>query len=143
MLISGVPLEVNNETCFKDPVDVGFFTWSQEVFGDPEYCSVELLDKHSDRFVARQRDGDALRIRRLNAASGGRLSVLPDAGRGLVGFHYLINPIRRCISVRLSFADPVTHQRPVVEGGWVLGNVVDDELFVLLVDWVETHPQHG
>ncbi len=83
MPVSRVPLEVSNETRLKDPEDVGFFTWSREVFGDPESCSVELLGEHSHRFVARQGDGKAMRVGRLNAARGGSLSVFPDAGRVL------------------------------------------------------------
>ncbi len=80
MPVSRVPLEVSNETRLKDPEDVGFFTWSREVFGDPESCSVELLGEHSHRFVARQGDGNAMRVGRLNTACGGSLSVFPNAG---------------------------------------------------------------
>ncbi len=60
MPISGIPLKVRDEACFKDPVDGGFFTWSREVFGKFEHCPMVLLNKHSDRLVARQRYDDAL-----------------------------------------------------------------------------------
>jgi hypothetical protein len=84
-----------------------------------------------------------MQVGRLNAAHGGSLSVFPVVGQVLVGFHYLINLAWWCISVRFSFADPVTHQWSVVGGGWVPRNVVDDELSVLSVDWVKVHSHRG
>ncbi len=76
----------------------------------------------------------------MDAASGRDLSVLLGAGRGLGGFHYLIDPIRGYTFVHFPFADPVAHQWPVVGSSWVPGNTIDDEFFVLPVDWVEVHP---
>jgi hypothetical protein len=74
---------------------------------------------------------------------GGSPFVLPGAGRGLEDFDYLIDPVRKCISRLFSFADPVAHYRHVVGGGWVPGNVVDDELSVLPVECVEAYPYRG
>ncbi len=138
--IFGVPLEVNNETRFKDPEDVGFLTWSREVFGDPECCFVALLGEHSNRFVARQGDGDILRAGRLDAAGGGSPSVLPGVGRG---FYNLIDPVRGCISGCFSLADPVAVYRHVVGGGWDPGNAIDDELSILPIECVEACPYCG
>ncbi len=143
MLISEIPLKVKDEACFKDPVDGGFFTWSREVFGKPERCSMILLHKHSNRLVARQRYDDTLRAGWLNVTSERGFSVLLGAGRGLEDFHYLIDPIQSCIYVHFLFADPVAHQRSVVGGGWVPRNAVNDKLLVLLVDWVEAYLQRG
>jgi hypothetical protein len=58
-----------------------------------------------------------MRIGRLNATSGRGLFVFPGTGQGLSDFHYLVDPIRRCTSEHFSFADPVTHLRPVVGFG--------------------------
>ncbi|CAK9866769.1 unnamed protein product [Sphagnum jensenii] len=95
MPISGVPLEVSNETRFENPEDEGFLTWRREVSGYPERCTVALLGKHTDRLVAHQGDGGVLGAGWLDAASWGGSSVLPGAGRGLEGFDNLAFPILR------------------------------------------------
>ncbi|CAK9869614.1 unnamed protein product [Sphagnum jensenii] len=95
MPIFGVPLEVSNETRFENREDEGFLTWRRKVSGYPERCTVALLGKHTDRFVARQGDGGVLGAGWLDAASWGGSSVLPGTGRGLEGFDDLAFPILR------------------------------------------------
>ncbi len=141
MLISGVPREVRDETSFENPVDGGFFTWEQQVFGGLERCSMSILGKHSDRLISLQEDKDVLSASGLDAAGERGFSKLPGAGRGLGCFRYLIDPFRRDIPVSFPLADPVPHLRPIVGGGWVPRNTGDDEVFVLPVGGVEAHPK--
>jgi len=141
MPISGVPREVRDETSFESPVDGGFFTWEQQVFGELEHCSMSILGKHSDRFISLQGDRDVLSAGGLDAAGGRGFFELPGAGRGLGYFCYLIDPFKRDILVSSPLADPVPHMRPTIGGGWVPGNTGDDEVFVLPVGGVEVHPK--
>ncbi len=141
MLISEVPREVRDETNFEYPVDGGFFTWEQQVFGRPERCSMSILGKHSDRLISLQGDRDVLSASGLDAASGRGFSELPGVGHGLGCFRYLIDPFKRDIPMSFPLADPVPHMRPAVGDGWVPRNTGNDEVFVLPVGGVKAHPK--
>ncbi|CAM6073658.1 unnamed protein product [Sphagnum tenellum] len=137
MPISGVPLEVSNETRFENPEDEGFLTWRREVSGYPKRCTVALMGKHTDRLVARQGDGGVLGDGWLDAASWGGSSVFPGAGCGLEGFDDLVDPVQCGGYGCFSFADLVSHQGSVFGRSWVPGDAVDNEIFVLAVEGVE------
>ncbi len=141
MLISRVPREVRDEASFENPVNGGFFTWGQQVFGKLERCPMSFLGEHSNRRVSLQGDDDVLNAGGLDAVGGGGPSERPGSSRGLGCFNYLINPFMRGDLASFPLVDPVPHLWSVVGGGQVLGNVGDDEIFVLHVDEMKAHPK--
>lgn len=107
---------------------------------------MSFLGEHSDRFVSLvslQGDGGALRVGGLDSASRGRPSEFSGAGHGLGRFSYLLDPFGRSAPAGFLLANPVPHPWLAIRGSWVPRNVGDDEVFVLLVDGVEAHPQCG
>ncbi len=122
MPISGVPREVEDETSFENPVDGGFFTREQQVFGGLERYSMSILGKHFDRLISLQGDRDVLSAGGLDAAGMRGFSEFPGASRGLGCFRYVIDPFKRDIPMSFLLAGPVPHLRPTIGGGWVPGN---------------------
>ncbi len=64
---AGVPWEILDESCLKNPVQGGLFTWSRWVPGNFEGCAKFLLGEYSNRAVVRRGDREGLLSRNLNA----------------------------------------------------------------------------
>jgi hypothetical protein len=69
--VSGVPLEVGDESGSKDPVEEGFLTWEGEVFGKLEGGTVVVLGEYPDQLVPLQGYGDGSGSGGLDAARVG------------------------------------------------------------------------
>jgi hypothetical protein len=51
MPLARVPWEILNESCFKDPIQEGFFPWCRRIPGNLEGCARFLLLKNSHHAV--------------------------------------------------------------------------------------------
>ncbi len=66
--ISGIPLELGDESGLKNPIDRRFLPREGEIFGQSERCSVSFLLKHPDPLVPFQGNGDIMRTGCLDAS---------------------------------------------------------------------------
>jgi len=104
--ISRVPLEVGDETGPEDPIEEGFLTWEGEVLGQPEGCTVVVLNEDPDRFVTLQGYGDGVGVGGLDATCVGNSPEFCHIGGALGCPHNLVNPFRWAGLTGIPFADP-------------------------------------
>jgi hypothetical protein len=79
MPVPRIPREIRDESRLKNPIDWRFFTWREQILGEPERGSVAVLGEDSNRLVPlKGNDGGELQ----SILYGGRWWLPPNPGRG-------------------------------------------------------------
>jgi hypothetical protein len=81
--VSWIPLEVRNKPRSENPIDWGFLTWKEVVFGQSKGCSMAVLGEHSDRLVPLQGYGDVVWAGGLDATRAGDSPEFQGVGGAL------------------------------------------------------------